>query len=1028
MAASRRVFWPFDSVILQRTARFDAGVSVIVHGICTVPDVHRFRRAGGPLCLVAAIVALVSSAARGAGLSPDEALRQFKVAPDFGVQLFASEPEIRQPVSMSFDGRGRMWVIQYLQYPTPAGLTAVKVDQYLRTKYDRMPDPPPKGPKGADRITILEDTDGDGHADRAKDFVDGLNLATGLAIGYGGVFVAQAPYLLFYADRDGDDVPDGDPEVLLTGFGLEDAHALANSLQWGPDGWLYGAQGSTVTANIRGVTFQQGIWRYHPRAREFELFAEGGGNTWGLDFDRHGNAIAGTNWGDAAMLHQVQGAYYVKGFSKHGELQNPHAYGYFEHVPYTGFKGGHVTCGGIVYQGGSYPAQFHDQYIAANVLSNAIYWHAIERRGSSFTNRFGGELLTTDDHSFRPVDCTVGPDGSLFVADWYDKRANHVDPKDDWDRTNGRIYKIVADGTKPVTELDLSKLPSDELVDLLVHPNAWYAREVRLLLAERQDAALVPKLRDAALQTADSPRALQSLWALNASGGFDEPTALALLNHSDEDVRAWTVRLLGDKCRVSSRVADRLLELARREPSPVVRSQLACTARRLPGDEGLPLTVALLAHDEDTSDPFIPLLLWWSVEDKAVTDRARVLKLFATREAWNHALTRTVILPRLARRYAAGGSDEDFAACARLLAAAPGVDEVDALVAGMEKGLAGRRLAEVPAALVSFVKQLRIESETKQARIRLAIRLGSSDARDRALSLLGDRDLDEAQRVALVEIVGQTADPRAVEPLLELLAEEKSTPIQLAALAALERFSDPRIARAALALLSGAKAEVRTRALALLCGRAVWAGQLLNEVDHGQLKPDDIPAAQLRQMALFKEPKVEELLRKHWGTVTEETPAEKRARIHGISVSMNLAQGDPVRGKPLFAKHCGTCHTLFGEGNKVGPELTGADRKNREFLLTSIVDPSAVVRKEYFNYVVETKDGRLLTGLIAENTPQTLTILDAKNQRTLLAQGEVERIEQSPRSLMPEKIFDELEADEVRDLMRYVQSDGLGGK
>ena len=233
--------------------------------------------------------ALLTTTAWADGLPPVEALKRFKVAPGFQVQLFAGEPEIRQPVSMSFDQRGRMWVIQYLQYPTPAGLKVVKVDQYLRTIYDKVPEPPPKGPRGADRITICEDTNGDGQADTFKDFISTLNLATGLALGHGGVFVVKAPYLLFYADRNGDDVPDGDPEVLLTGFGMEDAHALANSLQWGPDGWLYGAQGSTVTAHIRGVTFQQGIWRYHPRTRQFELFAEGGGNTWGADFDRHGN-------------------------------------------------------------------------------------------------------------------------------------------------------------------------------------------------------------------------------------------------------------------------------------------------------------------------------------------------------------------------------------------------------------------------------------------------------------------------------------------------------------------------------------------------------------------------------------------------------------------------------------------------------------------------------------------------------------------------------------------------------------------
>src|SRR5882672_11018072 len=292
--------------------------------------------------------------ADAAASSPEEALTRMKVADGFEVKLVASEPQIRQPLSISFDERGRMWVIQYLQYPTPAGLKPVSVDQYLRTKYDRVPEPPPRGPKGADRITICElDRDGK-RAIKFKDFVNGLNLCSGLALGHGGAFVLQPPYLLFYADKDRDDVPDGDPEVLLTGFGMEDAHAVANSLTWGPDGWLYGAQGSTVTAHIRGREFQQGIWRYHPVTKEFELFAEGGGNTWGLDFDEGGEILAGTNFEDK-MLHQVQGAYHIKNFGKHGELHNPHTYGYFGHVPYSGYRGKHISAGGICYQGGAFP-------------------------------------------------------------------------------------------------------------------------------------------------------------------------------------------------------------------------------------------------------------------------------------------------------------------------------------------------------------------------------------------------------------------------------------------------------------------------------------------------------------------------------------------------------------------------------------------------------------------------------------------------------------------------------------------------
>ena len=289
--------------------------------------------------LLAFILAVITSitfpgSVEAQQLSPAESVKAMSVPADMDVQLVASEPLVRQPVCIEHDDRGRLWVIQYLQYPNPEGLTRVAVDRFSRTRYDRVPEPPPYGPKGADRITILKDSDGDGVMDEGKDFVNGLNLATGLAFGHGGVYVLNVPYLLFYPDRNRDDVPDSDPEVLLTGFGMEDAHSLANSLMFGPDGWLYGCQGSTVTANIRGSEFQQGVWRYHPTTKEFELFCEGGGNSWGLDFDATGRLFYSTNYGGHVLLHGLQGANYVKSFAKHGALHNPHAYGYFEHAPH----------------------------------------------------------------------------------------------------------------------------------------------------------------------------------------------------------------------------------------------------------------------------------------------------------------------------------------------------------------------------------------------------------------------------------------------------------------------------------------------------------------------------------------------------------------------------------------------------------------------------------------------------------------------------------------------------------------------
>jgi putative membrane-bound dehydrogenase-like protein len=412
-----------------------------------------------PLSLCALLACASFAPAQPSGpLTPEEAVKKFKLPDGFSVRCVASEPMVRQPVSMSFDSRGRLWVLQYLQYPHYAGLKPLKQDQYLRTVYDKVPEPPPHGPKGVDRITILSDPDEHGVFRKSKDFVTGLNIASGFCIGDGGVYVVQPPYLLFYPDKNEDDVPDGDPQVLLSGFGMNDTHSLANSLQWGPDGWLYGAAGSTSTCKIKDpawrkgnpgtkdepefVEFQQGIWRYHPKTKRFELFSEGGGNTYGLDFDRNGQVIAGTNYGGFACLHQMQGAYYVKGFSKHGPLHNPYTYGYFNHVPYTGFKGGHVTCGGVLYDADVYPPEYRGQYVAGNLLSSAIYWHKLDPVQSSFKASHGGDLMTSADPWFRPVDLMLGPDGCLYVADWYDKRAAHLDPVDSWHKTSGRIYRI----------------------------------------------------------------------------------------------------------------------------------------------------------------------------------------------------------------------------------------------------------------------------------------------------------------------------------------------------------------------------------------------------------------------------------------------------------------------------------------------------------------------------------------------------------------------------------------------------------
>ncbi len=966
----------------------------------------------------------VCAAAFAQGFTPEEAVKRMTVADGFSVKLFASEPDVRQPVSMTFDERGRLWVIQYLQYPHPAGLKALKVDRYLRTVYDKLPEPPPNGPRGVDRITILEDTDGDGRADKFKDFVNDLNLTTGLALGHGGVFVLQSPYLLFYPDRNGDDIPDGDPEVCLTGFGMEDSHAFANSLTWGPDGWLYGAQGSTVTANIRGITFQQGIWRYHPLTKEFELFAEGGGNTWGADFDQHGNMLAGTNYGNHAMLHQVQGGYYVKSFGKHGPLQNPHAYGFFNHVPHSNFKGGHVTIGGVVYQADSFPERFQNQYIAANVLSNAIYWHTIERDRSTLKNDFGGDLLLANDTWFRPIDCAVAPDGSVFIADWYDERANHVDPRDDWDKTNGRIYQLVADGTQPVKPFDLAKLSSLELVELLHHKNDWYGREARRILAARRDPAVIPPLKKIVLESDDDDLALRAFWMLYVSGGFNDALAEKLLEHRSEDIRTWVIRLLGDTKQVSPALHSRLLSLASTDASPTVRSQLACTAKRLPGEQALPIVREMLKQNADLDDPHIPLLLWWAVEDKAAVDRDLVLDLLAEPEAWKQPLVRTMIVERLAQRYAAAGEEADFESCARLLAMAPGAEETAMLIRGMEKGLQGSRRDTVPQALQQPLAKLWEQGTPDPTLIRFAIRLGSKKARDEALKQVVDNTTDVKTRLLLLQVLGQVGREEDAAQLLALLNDQTPAAVRGGVLQALQRFQSPEIPRTVLQRYPAMSAALKSQARGLLCSRVAWAGELLQAVDTGKIPANEVPNDQLQQIAFHKDEALNELIEKHWGRVVGgESPGDKAAKVHGIAVSVKLKAGDPLKGKELVVKTCLVCHTLHGEGKAIGPKLTDFDRKNTRFMLMNIVDPSAMIRKEYFMYTVITIDGRSVSGLIADSTPTTITIVDAKDQRTVIARDEIDEMVQQEVSLMPEKLLDAFTAQQVRDIVAYLQSD-----
>ena len=955
------------------------------------------------------------------------AVGQFKIVDNFEIQLLASEPTIRQPLDLTWDTRGRLWVVQYLQYPFPAGLKVVKYDQYLRAVFDKVPLPPPHHFPGADKITVLEDSDGDGRYDRAKDVITGLNIVSSVLHGRGGLWVLNPPYLLFYRDADGDDVPDGDPEVHLRGFGLEDTHSVANSLEWGPDGWLYGANGSTTTGTINSAATQnvhfkgQMIWRYHPETKVFEIFAEGGGNTFSLEIDSAGREFSGTNGGGTRGMHYVQGGYAEKNWGKHGPLTNPYAFGYYRHMRHEGFPE-RFSQAFAIYEGGAFPSEYNGLVIVADALHNRVLASRLLRDTSTYrTIDLRPPLVETSDRWFRPVDLEVGPDGAVYMTDWYDSRLTHVDPRDNWHKESGRIYRLQVKGSKPLPPFDLAKLSSDELIALLGHRNKWQRQQAVRLLGERKDGTLVPRLRQLAGDDANA-HALEALWALNLCGGFDDAVVMKALAHRDPNVRRWAVRLVGDTRQAAPAVAVRLAELAENEPDVEVRSQLASSAKRLSATAGLPIVRALLARSEDADDLHLPLLLWWAIEAKAETDRAAVLALFQEPSVWSLPIVERSIIDRLMERYAMAGGSENLDTCARLLAMAPGPHATTRLMVGLLEAFRGREITGLPPKLAEALD--RYQQGLGKSDLALGLRRGDAAAIAAALKIVADEKADRPTRLAYLEILGQIHQPKAVATLTKLLASSSSHAIKRVALEALMNYDDPAIGKVVLRQYQTTLPDeqgVRSTAQRLLASRKAWTLALLDDIEASAIDPTTISLSVVQQMRLQNDPEINRRVEKLWGRIRP-SPAEALQHVERYQSLLRSGRGDTAGGKAVFTQNCATCHKLFGEGGSAGPELTGYERTNLEFMLPAIVDPSAAIREEFTNFAVFTNDGRTLTGLIQDQNNRTVTLRSVDNQTTLVNRDQIETLQALPVSLMPDGLLVKLTDQQVRDLFAYLMS------
>lgn len=560
-----------------------------------------------------------------AGLSGEEAAANMSLPDGFSVTLAASEPDVRRPIGFALDERGRLWVAEGHTYPVRA----------------------PEG-EGEDRILIFEDTNGDGRLDDRTVFTEGLNLVSGIEVGFGGVWVGAAPYLLFIPIDEAVDEPAGPPQVLLDGWGYQDTHETLNSFRWGPDGWLYGVQGVFTQSNVgppgapdeKRRQMNAGVWRFHPTRHEFEVYAKGTSNPWGIDFNDVGHPFI-TACVIPHLFHVVPGARYHR---QAGEHFNPHVYDDIEtiadHVHWVGDRGphagnfrsgeaggGHAHAGAMFYLGNDHWGQDRNALFMNNIHGYRVNTDRIEREGSGYTATHGDDFLLTNDAWSQWLNFRYGPDGSLFAIDWYDKNQCHSPNPDVHDKILGRIFKVSHEQDEWV-QVDLSTRSSTELVELQLHENDWYVRHARRLLQERGPDEEVHRTLHLILdEHADVTRKLRALWALHVTKGLAEQDLLDLLDHDSEYVRGWAVQLLAEDKHLSDEALERFAVMAHHDDSALVRLHLASALQRVEPARRWDVLEGLYGRAEDADDHNLPLMVWYAAEPMAEVDVDRALDL-----------------------------------------------------------------------------------------------------------------------------------------------------------------------------------------------------------------------------------------------------------------------------------------------------------------------------------------------------------------------------------------------------------------
>jgi putative heme-binding domain-containing protein len=818
-------------------------------------------------------------------------------------------------------------------------------------------------------------------------------------------------------------------EVRLTGWGIRDRHEVLNSLHWGPDGWLYGLQGFATPSKIRkpqgngriyrtgdpfpedilkgeGVDIDGGVWRYHPTRDRFEVVAHGFSNPWGIDYDAKGQLLI-----SACVIphlwHVVPGGIYQR---QGGQHFNPYVYSDIQTIADHRHRSAHG--GARVYQSDAFPASQQGRIFMANIHEHAVLSDVLERRGSGFTARHGDDFMMANNAQWIGFSLEIGPDGALYVLDWHDA---DICGNDVLHQETGRVFRIAPRASLaqdwPGRYADLGTLPDKELVALQRNRSDWHARRARVILQGRAASkTLEPNTHGALRQIfateTNADWRLRAMWALHVTGGWTPAQLASALDDRDEYVRAWAVQLLTEDGTPSSGTLDAFARLAKQDPSPVVRLYLASSLQRLEHAVRWPIASALSARAEDASDHNLPKVLWLGIEPLVPTNPS--LALQATGNGG---------IPLVAQLVARRAVDADaLEPVVSAINAAPKLQV--SLLEGLRDGLEGRVDLQPPASWPSLLDRLKRSSDARVTRLAsdVAGRFGDTETARRNLATVASTSAPADERRKALQMLAAQRRPELI-PVLRTAIDVPA--LRIDAIRAIAAYDDEGLGQLLIARVPKMSVAEKAEAMQTLASRGRYARMLTEALATGAIARNDVPPHVARQARRVVGVKFADV----WGPIEQSTSEERAfSRYRGVLNENAMKTANVVSGRSVFQRTCGACHALYGEGGTIGPDLTGSNRANLDYLLFNVLNPNGEVAEAYKMVVVTTRDGRTLSGNVVSENDRQVTLRVVSGDPVTITKADIQSREATSTSMMPPGLFDALADQDVIDLVGYLRT------